>query len=118
MFMITNLIESCIGKLILHHLFENKCPEFRSGLLLYLWTDSYFWYFIIVKICVNFSIIGFYFNFWMFFVVYRITTKFFSIFNKFCYIFLNNSSFFIKKDIHSVSSKSLLYALNFGRNIY
>ena len=37
MLMITNLIEPCMGKLILNHLIGNICSEFRNGLL-----DSYF----------------------------------------------------------------------------
>ena len=37
MFMIANLIEPPMGKLILNHLIGNKCPEFRDRFL-----DSYF----------------------------------------------------------------------------
>ena len=37
MFIITNLIEPRMGKLILNHLTGNNCPEFHNGLL-----DSYF----------------------------------------------------------------------------
>ena len=37
MSMITNLIEPCMGKLILNHLFGNTRPEFCNGVL-----DSYF----------------------------------------------------------------------------
>ena len=33
MFMITNLITPCMGKLILNHLIENNCLEFRNGFL-------------------------------------------------------------------------------------
>ena len=36
-FMITNLIELCMEKLILNHLIGNNCPEFCNGL-----PDSYF----------------------------------------------------------------------------
>ena len=37
MFMITNLIEPRMGKLILNNLIGNNCPEFYNGLL-----ESYF----------------------------------------------------------------------------
>ena len=37
LFMITNLIELRIGKLILNHFIKNNCPEFPNGIL-----DSYF----------------------------------------------------------------------------
>ena len=33
MFMITNLIELRMGKLMLNHLIVNNCPELRDGLL-------------------------------------------------------------------------------------
>ena len=33
MFMITNLNEPCIGKLILNQLIGNNCPEFRNELM-------------------------------------------------------------------------------------
>ena len=33
MFMIINLIEPRMGKLILNHLIENNSPEFRNGFL-------------------------------------------------------------------------------------
>ena len=59
----------------------------------------------------------------MFYIVYRLTNK--SIFNaipnfffQILLYFFNNLSPFIKKDIYLVSSKTLLNALNFGRNIH
>ena len=33
MFMINNLIEPCLGKVLLNHLIGNSCPKFRNGLL-------------------------------------------------------------------------------------
>lgn len=40
------------------------------------------------------------------------------LYSRFYYIFSSNSSSFIEKDIYFVSSKSLLYALTFGRIIH
>ena len=37
MFAITNLIKPRMGKLILYHLIQNNCPDFRNGIL-----DSFF----------------------------------------------------------------------------
>ena len=83
---------------------------------------TFLWYFIIVKICVNFSIIRFYFSVQIFFMVYRFTIKFLFdtilTFLKISLYFSNNSSSHIKKDMYSFSSKSLLYALIFGINMH
>ena len=38
---------------------------------------TFFWYFVTVNICVGFSIIRFYFNFYIFFILFRSTIKFF-----------------------------------------
>ena len=74
-----------------------------------------FWYFIIVETCIEFSIIRFYFSFKIFFVVFRITIKFFtdSVFKLF-----NNWSFFIKKDLSLVLSKFFLHALILEGNVH
>ena len=48
MFMINNLIESSMGKMILHRLIGNNCPEFRNGLL-----DSYFFKLTLGSDCVE-----------------------------------------------------------------
>ena len=46
MFMITNLIEPCMGKLIINHLIGNNCPLVRNGLLkLFFQTDFRRWLF-------------------------------------------------------------------------
>ena len=71
-----------------------------------------------MKVCVNFSFIRFYISFYIFIIVYRLTIK--SLFNILAdfvpnfiisLYFSSNSSFFIKKDIYLVLSKSFLYAL-------
>ena len=74
-----------------------------------------FWYLIIVETCIEFSIIRFYFGFKIFFVVFRITIKFFtdSVFKLF-----NNWSFFIKKDLSLLLSKFFLYALILAGNVH
>ena len=48
-FMITNLIEPRMWKLILNHLIGNNCPEFRNGLL-----DSYFFKLNLGNDCLDF----------------------------------------------------------------
>ena len=65
---------------------------------------AFFWYFIIVKICC-FFIIRFYLI--MLLTFFQISLN-----------FSKKISSFIKKDIHLISSKSLLYALIFGRNMH
>ena len=74
---------------------------------------------------VCFSIIRFYFSFYIFFILFRSTVKFLfdTTFNYFRNFIVqlensNNSTSFIKKDIYLISSKSLLYALSFGRNMH
>ena len=46
--MVTNLIESCMGKMILNHLIGNNCPEFLNGLL-----GSYFYKLTLEKGCLQ-----------------------------------------------------------------
>ena len=47
--MITNLIEPCMGKMILNHLTGNNCPEFLNGLL-----RSYFYKLTLESGCLEF----------------------------------------------------------------
>ena len=50
MFMITNVIELCMGKVIPNHLIRNNYPESRNGLLdVYIFKltlGSDYWYFV------------------------------------------------------------------------
>ena len=83
---------------------------------------TFFWYFIMVKICVNFSLLKFYFSFQIFFVIHRFTIELFfdaptDFFSNFIYIFLIIHHFLSKK-IYLVSSKSFLYVLTFGRSVH
>ena len=75
-----------------------------------------------MKFCIDFSFIWFYFGCYILFIVYRVAVKFFfgnvAVFFQMSLYFSNNFSNFIKKDIHLVLSKSLLYALMFGRNMH
>ena len=83
---------------------------------------TFFWYFIIMKICIDFSLIRFYFSFQIFIVAYRVFVKtFFNSIADFDPNFINFFSIllsFIKKDIYLVPSKSLLYALTFESIIH
>ena len=56
MFVNTSLIEPRKGKLILHHLIENNCLEFRNDLL-----DSYFYKLTLGSDCLKlyFSVVAF-----------------------------------------------------------
>ena len=84
---------------------------------------TFFWYSIIVKSYVDVSIIRFYFSFYDFWLYARLLPIFFWImsltFFQILLYFSSNLSFliFIKTDIHLVLSKSLPYALIFGKNI-
>ena len=78
-----------------------------------------FSYFVTENICVGFSIIRFYFTFYIFFILFRSTIKFFfdTNYNYFINFIVklensNNSTSLIKQYIYLVSSKSVLYALN------
>ena len=95
----------------------------QSILLIENTLKTFFSYFIIVKICVNFSIIRFYSSFLIFFIVSRFTIKSFfntiaGFFPNFIIIFYHFITFYKKKSIYLVSSKSPLHTLIFGRNIY
>ena len=48
MFMITYLVELCVGKMILNHSNENNCPEFGNELL-----NSYFFKLILGSDCLE-----------------------------------------------------------------
>ena len=83
---------------------------------------TFFWYFIMVKICVNFSLLKFYFSFQIFFIIHRFTIELFfdaptDFFSNFIYIFLIIHHFLSEK-IYLVSSKSFLYVLTFERNVH
>ena len=75
------------------------------------------WYFVIVKICVDFSLARFCFSFQIFFIVYRLTIRFY-FFPKFNYFLLTIYHLLSKKDKYLVSKKSLLYALIFNKNMH
>ena len=75
-----------------------------------------------MEIRTGFPIIRFYFSFYIFSIVYRVAAKFYfddiaDVFQISLY-FSDNFSSFIKKDIDLGLSKSLLYALIFGRSMH
>ena len=74
-----------------------------------------------VKICVDFSLLKFYFSFQIFFIIHKLLSNYFLMllltFSNFIYIFLIIHHFLSKK-IYLVSSKSFLYVLTFGRSVH
>ena len=81
---------------------------------------TFFWVFVVVKICVRFFLIRFYFNFKIFLIVYRFTMQFslilFLTFSQILLYFSNNLSF-IKKDLY-LCHESLFYMHSFLEEIW
>ena len=81
------------------------CLFYKKNRSTLLTNKEIFWYFIIVKICTDFSIIGFF-------------DDIFNFFPKFNYVFLIIHHLLLKRILDLVSSKSFLYALIFDRSIH
>ena len=80
----------------------------------------FFWYFIFVKICVDFFLIRFYFSFQIFIIEFRFTVKlifwyYLQFFPQVLLYCTNNSASFVNKDIFIVSSVSSIKALLFEK---